>query len=438
MFMVFTIEKVDAVSQKMVYRFYISEEINASMARKVSQAINEAILLKSDLILIHMNTYGGLLDAADSIRTRLLNCPIPVIVFIDNNAASAGALIAIACNKIYMRAGSSIGAATVVDQTAQALPDKYQSYMRAMMRSTAEARGRDPHIAEAMVDPTSYIKGISDSGKVLTFTTSEAIKHGYCNGMAENWREILTAENINDYQSKLYNPTWLEILIGYLIHPAISGILIMVMLGGLYFELQHPGIGFPLFAGVLAAILYFAPLYAEGLAANWEIFLFVIGLVLIALELFVIPGFGIAGILGIILMILGLSASMVNNNGFDFSGIVLKDLLGSVAIVVLSMAGSVIVFFTLGRGLMHSKSFNKMVLQDVLATGSESMAMIYDDSIIGKQAVASTVLRPSGKITYLNEVINATAENGFIEKDKQVEIIRYTSMGAVVREIIPD
>lgn len=151
-------------------------------------ALNEAQMLKADLVILQMNTYGGLLDAADSTRTRLLNFPIPVISFIDNNAASAGALISIACNRIYMRSGSSIGAATVVDQSAQALPDKYQSYMRSMMRSTAEKRGRDPKIAEAMT--RTYIPGVNDSGKVLTFTTSEAIKNGYCEGQAENIAEV--------------------------------------------------------------------------------------------------------------------------------------------------------------------------------------------------------------------------------------------------------
>ncbi|MBK8875732.1 MAG: S49 family peptidase [Bacteroidetes bacterium] len=119
------------------------------------------------------------MDAADSIRTRILNSKIPVIAFVDNNAASAGALISIACNEIYMRSGASMGAATVVDANAAVLPDKYHSYMLAMMRTTAEKKGRDPKIAEAMVDPRTYIPGVNDSAKVLTFTTTESITNGY-------------------------------------------------------------------------------------------------------------------------------------------------------------------------------------------------------------------------------------------------------------------
>src|SRR3546814_5574247 len=99
-----------------------------------------------------MNTYGGLLNAADSIRTRLLESPVPVIVYINNNAASAGALIALACDSIYMHPGATIGAASVVNESGEVLPEKYQSYMRSMMRATAEVQGRDPHIAEAFVD----------------------------------------------------------------------------------------------------------------------------------------------------------------------------------------------------------------------------------------------------------------------------------------------
>lgn len=418
--------------KKLVYRLMITEEITPAMARKASQAVNEAIALKADYMLIQMNTYGGMLDAADSIRTKLLNCPIPVFVFIDNNAASAGALIAIACNKIYMRTGSSIGAATVVNQNAEALPDKYQSYMRSMMRATAEARGRDPHIAEAMVDPRVYIPGVNDSGKVLTFTPSEAIKNGYCNGMAETWREVLASEQVTNYETRLYDPTWIENIIGFLIHPAISGVLILIMLGGIYFEMQHPGIGFPLIAAILAAVLYFAPLYLEGFAANWEILVFICGVVLILLEIFVIPGFGVPGILGIIMVLGGLSVSMLGNKGFDFSGIGSQQILTSVAIVIVSMVGSLLLFLTMGKSLMHTGAFNKMILHDAMEPGKGITLSVND--VIGGHAVTTTSLRPTGKILFNGEVISASAESGFIEKDTDVVIVKFDGIAPVVRE----
>ncbi|MCD6596743.1 MAG: nodulation protein NfeD, partial [Bacteroidales bacterium] len=272
----------DTISKKIVvYKFDIKKEISEPMWRVTKESFEEANQMGADYILIHMNTYGGMVTTADSIRTKILNSKIPTIVFIDNNAASAGALISIACDSIYMRPGASIGAATVVNQSGQAVPDKYQSFMRSTMRATAEAHGkdtliqgrdtlirwhRDPQIAEAMVDPSVYVKEISDTGKVLTLTTEEAIKVGFCEGEAENIREVLKLAGINNYELKEYKPTTLDKIIHFLVNPMVSGILIMLIMGGIYFELQSPGIGFPLGAAVIAAIIYFAPLYLEGLA----------------------------------------------------------------------------------------------------------------------------------------------------------------------------
>ena len=183
------------VNAGIVYRFNFQSEVDRGMARIFSKALQEAHEQKADLFLIHLNTYGGMLDAADSIRIAILNSKIPVVVFIDPNAASAGALISIACNRIYMRSGSSIGAATVVTEQGEAAPDKYQSYMRGIMRATAEKRNRDPRIAEAMVDPRVVIPGVNDSGRVLTFTAEEALTNKYCNAIVETEADILKLEN---------------------------------------------------------------------------------------------------------------------------------------------------------------------------------------------------------------------------------------------------
>ncbi|HAL65066.1 MAG TPA: serine protease, partial [Bacteroidales bacterium] len=224
-----------------VYIIEMKEEIAPPMRRKVQKGLREARENGADLIIIHMNTYGGTLDAADSIRTMILTSSLPVWVFIDNNAASAGALISIACDSIYMRPGANIGAATVVDQTGGALPDKYQSYMRSMMRSTAEAKGRDPQIAQAMVDTRIVVPGIDDSTTVITFTTSEAIKYGFCEGESENIQEILQKYGWDDAIIITQKLSGVDKIINFLINPIISAILIMMIIGGIYFELQTPG-----------------------------------------------------------------------------------------------------------------------------------------------------------------------------------------------------
>lgn len=429
-------------NEKLVYKLNIKKEITKAMWRQTKQAFDEADSLKADVFLIHMNTYGGTVLDADSIRTKILQSPIPVYVFIDNNAASAGALISIACDSIYMRPGGSIGAATVVNQTGQAMPDKYQSYMRSTMRSTAEAHGRDtiitngdtviswrrdPKIAEAMVDPRVYIEGIIDTGKVLTFTPEEAMQHGFCEGIAESVPEVVKKVGIKDYKIVEYQPSFIERIIGFLVHPVVSGLLIMAIIGGIYFEMQTPGIGFPLGVAVLAAILYFAPLYLEGLAANWEIALFVVGIALIMIEIFVIPGFGVAGVLGILFIFTGLVLSLINNIHFDFTGVKLSGVGVAVMTVVFGIFGGFIIALYFGNKLFTSQSgpFKNLALNTVQDVKEGYLNV--DTSFLllkGKEGTTQTVLRPGGKVIIESEIYDAVAENGFIDRNERIVVTR--------------
>lgn len=428
--------------KKLVYVFDIKKEIAEPVWRITKKSFAEADSLGADYVLIHMNTYGGLLNSADSIRTRILNSQIPTMVFIDNNAASAGALISIACDSIYMRPGASIGAATVVNQSGEQVPDKYQSFMRATMRATAEAHGkdtiirgtdtvlvwhRDPAIAEAMVDPRVYVPGISDTGKVLTLTTSEAIKVGYCEGEAESISEVLEKAGIKDYEIKEFVLTPLEKIIGFLVSPIVSGLLLTIIIGGIYFELRTPGIGFPLAAAVLAAILYFAPLYLEGLAQHWEIILFIAGLILIAVEIFAIPGFGVAGISGIILAVAGLALSMVDNVVFSFdASLAFRMLVKAVFIVLVSGLAALILSLFISK-----KAFTSRKLRFALDTTQQKEAGyvgVHADvqqKLTGKTGTARTVLRPAGKIEIDGEVYDAKAEIGFIDKGDRIRVVRH-------------
>ena len=423
---------------EIIYVLSIKEEIAPPVRRKVQIGFDEAKKLNAGLILIHMNTYGGMLDAADSIRTLILTSQIPVWVFIDNNAASAGALISIACDSIYMRPGANIGAATVVDQSGKPLPDKYQSYMRSMMRSTAEAKGRDPQIAQAMVDPRIVIPGIVDSTMVLTFTTSEALKNGFCEGEAENISDILARYGFEKSTVITQKLTSIDKIIGFLINPFVSGLLILIIIGGIYFELQTPGIGFPSAAAIIAAILYFAPLYLEGLAAHWEILLFIAGIILLAVELFAIPGFGVAGISGIILMVTGLTLSLVDNMGFSFNAGGFEDLIKAFFTVItaafLAIAGS---FY------ISKRIFTRPVplLGQLALTDTQEKEMGYtiaDDHysvMVGRTGTAVSLMRPSGNIRIGDEVYDATALSGFIEKGERVVVVRYENAQLFVKKV---
>lgn len=418
-----------------VYTFEIKEMIAPPVWHVTQSALRAARDTAADLILIHMNTYGGMVETADSIRTAILQSPIPVWVFIDNNAASAGALISIACDSIYMRPGGNIGAATVINQSGEEVPDKFQSYMRSMMRSTAEAKGRDPRIAEGMVDPRVKIPGVSDSGQVITFTTSEAIKFGFAEGEAQSLQDVLSIAGIENYEIIQHQLTFSDRVIRFLIHPVVSGLLIMIIIGGIYFELQTPGVGFPIAASVFAALLYFAPLYIEGLASHWEVIIFIAGVILIAVELFVIPGFGVAGITGVVMVIAGLALGMVDTQGFEVGEFPFNELMQALFIVIIAAFVSLTTSFWISRKLFTSTRFGELALAAVQDRneGYTSAVATYVQ-MIGSEGVSKTVLRPSGKILIGDETYDATAESGFIEKGEPVKVTRYVNSQLFVRK----
>ena len=424
-------QSIDSTKAK-VYIFNVDEEIAPPVVRRMGKAFAQAKEEKVDLIVLHMNTYGGELSAADTMRTRILQSKIPVVVFIDNNAASAGALISIACDSIYMREGASIGAATVVNQNAQALPDKYQSYMRAMMRSTAEAKGRNPEIAEAMVDQDLYVENVSDSGKVLTFTTSEAIANGFCEAKVETIDDVVKRYGFVDYQKQELKLSAADTIIDFLISPYVHGILIMIIVGGIYFELQSPGLGFPSMASLTAGMLYFAPLYVEGLAENWEILIFIAGIILIILEVFVIPGFGIAGVSGIVLVVVGLVLSLLSNVMFDFSYIPMDAILEALFIVLLAVFGAMFLSFQSAKMLFTNPQFGFALNttqkhEDGFVAPDSSMS-----NLIGKEGVAYSMLRPVGKVMIDGDIYDAVCIESFIEKGSEIKVKNFSKAQLIV------
>ncbi|MDR1938163.1 MAG: nodulation protein NfeD [Tannerellaceae bacterium] len=437
-----------AEERPLIYKIDIKKDIDNTTQLYLSKGLSEAYSLNAAGVLIHLNTYGGRVDMADSMRTAILYSRIPVYVFIDNNAASAGALISIAAKKIYMRKGANIGAATVVDQTGEVMPDKYQSYMRSMIRSTAEAHGkdtliqgrdttvrwiRDPAIAEAMVDKRIVVPNLIDSSRVLTFTAEEAVQWGYCDGIAESVDEVITRHlGFPDYELKSYSPSWLDNLKGFLLNPAIQSLLILVIIGGIYFEMQTPGLGFPSAASILAAILYFAPLYIDGLAQNWEILVFVAGILLVAMEIFVIPGFGVAGIGGILFIITGLTLSLLNNFNFNFEGVTVPEFGKATLTVLLGLGSGFILMLWLSNKIGESGFFRKVALNADLEASVSSPALT---GLIGKEGIAATVLRPSGKVTVEGEWYDGVSESGFIEKGSKVKVVRFENAQVYVKPV---
>ncbi len=428
------------ISNPLIYKINIRENIGSNTWVFLKNGLHEALNKDATCVLIDMNTYGGTVVEADSMRTAIINYPLPVYVFIDNNAASAGALIAIACDSIFMKSSASMGAATVVkgDDGAKA-PDKYQSYMRGMMRATAESHGkeaiyqngdtimrwkRDPKVAEAMVSEKVSIPGYVDSTQVLTLTASQAVELGYCDGIVENINQIAVEHlSMVDYDTYIYNPTVYDRIKGFLMNGILQAILIMVIIGGIYFELQSPGMGFPSAIAISAAILYFTPLYMTGYAQSWEVLIFVIGLILVVFEIFVIPGFGFVGISGIALVALSLILALLGNVNLDMSNVSNMEVFEAIVIVVAGLvAGLALIIYFSNRIGKPGLFRNIALLSD--QEGYISVP-IEPNMMVNKIGIAATVLRPSGRVIVDDQYFDAVSIKGFLEKGDEVIVKRY-------------
>ncbi|MFT5618653.1 MAG: membrane-bound serine protease (ClpP class) [Arenicella sp.] len=427
---------LSAFAQNKVLVFEIRDEIDPRMNRHVELAFEKATEVGATHVVIDMDTYGGVLTDADDIRQRILDFDKPVYVFINKNAASAGALISIACDKIYMAKGASIGAATVVNGNDGArAPDKYQSYMRSIMRATAETKGRNPKVAEAMVDENIYVEGISEIGQVITFTPTEAQRHGFCDGIAVSVDEVLEMSQVSDAEIVRYEPSSLEGVIAFFLNPAVSSVLILIILGGIYYELQSPGIGFPIVAAIFAGVLYFVPYYLTDLAAIWELIALVIGIGLIIAEVFVIPGFGIAGIAGILLTISSLILMMLDNDNLNFEYVDPDSVVRAVAVGATAFIGTIVLIVFGLMNLTNTKFYKKVALQDTLSTEDGYTSRFNLENLMGMEGTAHTVLRPSGKVLIDDEIYDATTRGSFVEKGSKVVVVSQEGTSVKVKMI---
>lgn len=419
--MLISVSALCSDSLSVFYRIRLDGDIDAAAQRLVVLGLEKATEADADYVMLDLNTYGGAVNAADSIRTAILRYEKPVIVYVNMQAASAGALISIACDSIYMRTGSSIGAATVVDQSGGVMPDKYQSFMRGMMRSTAQATGRDPQIAESMVDTAG----------VLSLTPEEALKVGYCEGIYDTEVEVARAvKGDNEFVIKSMDDdlTWLDRLIQILLNPILRSIFMMMIIGGIFVEIRTPGIGLPLLTAVAGALLYFAPAYLGHLVSYWEIILFVAGLVLIGVEIFVLPGFGVCGVTGIIAVVVSLAFAMVDNADlFHWDGSLnLEPVIMPLGIVILSASVAVFGSVWLVKKLYPTRSFDHVALRQSL-TSEEGFTGVVSglEGLVGEPVVVFTDMRPSGKVkTTDGRILEAVLKfGGFASKGETLKVL---------------
>ncbi|MCX7611058.1 MAG: ATP-dependent Clp protease proteolytic subunit [Ignavibacterium sp.] len=416
--------------QSKVYIGYIEGDIDLGLSPYVSRVISEAEENNASAIIFKINTFGGRVDAATQIKDAILASKIKTVAFINNRAISAGALIALSCQKIVMAPGSNIGAATVVDQTGEKVSEKYQSYMRSEMRSTAEKNGRNPEIAEAMVDERIVIPGLTDSTQLVTLTSEEALKYKMSDTILTKIEEVL--EYIGQKDAKLVKVTtnWAEDVVRFLNNPIISSILIMIGFFGLLSEIKTPGWGVPGTAGLIALALFFGSSYILKLATIVEILMFIAGVILILLEIFLIPGFGIAGISGIVLIFLSIFLSLIGSEQFlTFDAI-------SLAIIQLAFAvvAALVLLFLLAKYLPKSELFNRLVLSEAEKAEEGYVSVSEEQSLLGKIGVTVSILRPVGIAEIDGKRVEVVSDGEFIQPGTKIKVIKVEGMKVVVSD----
>lgn len=418
-------------AQSKVYVVDIEGMIDLGLAPYVKRVVSEAEKNSAEAIIFKVNTFGGRVDAATQIKDAIINSQVKTIAFIDKRAISAGALISLSCDKIVMVPGASIGATTVVDESGSKQSEKAQSYMRAEMRSTAERTGRRTDIAEGMVDERLIIEGLVDSTKLITLTSKEAVHYGIADTIIGDLSKLLEAFNLSKAEVVNLDSNWAEDFIRFLNNPIITSILIMVALVGMFTEIKTPGWGLPGTAAVIALALFFGSSYILELASAIEIIMFVVGLVLLIIEIFVLPGFGIFGVMGIILMIASLFLGLIA----DFPLVDWNML--SFAIIQLASAfvlGAIVIYILL-KFLPKTQIWNKLVLQTNIDAKSGYVSTIQAKELIGKKGKALTDLRPSGTVLIDNKRIDVVTAGEYIERGNKIIVISEEGSKVVVEKI---
>jgi membrane-bound serine protease (ClpP class) len=422
-----------ASTRPVVYVVPIEGVIDLGLAPFVERVLDTATRDGAAAVVLEINTFGGRVDAAVIIRDALLRAPVRTIAFVNKRAISAGALIALASEKIVMADGGTIGAATPVEVGAPGGPakpvaEKTVSYMRKEFRATAESRKRPPRVAEAMVDPDVEIRGVNEKGKLLTLTTDEALKLKVADFRADSLEAVLKAFEIRDADVRRSAPTWAETVVRFLTNPIVSSLLMTIGMLGIIVELRTPGFGLPGALGITSLALFFWGHWLVRLAGWEELLLVGLGLSLLAAEIFVIPGFGVAGVLGLVLILAGLGLSIVGAGAtWDTVGWAV----GRVAIsALLAIAASL----ALLRVLPRLPVGRRLVLATELpATSGYASSPEGDRRWLGRRGTTTSPLRPAGVATIDGERVDVVSEGEFVEVGRAIVVTRVDGNRIVVR-----
>ncbi|TVP53476.1 MAG: nodulation protein NfeD [Gemmatimonadales bacterium] len=411
-----------------IYRVPIHGVIELGLAPFVERAISEAAEAEASVIILDVDTPGGRVDAAKRIADAVGNSTVPVYAYVNPEASSAGALISIATNGIFMRPTATMGAAAPVDGSGEMAPEKMVSAMRSTMRSLAEARGLDPAIAEAMVDEDLAVPGVIEAGKLLTLTANEAVDLDYAR-FVEGWDDMLGQLGIAENRVVAMEVNWAERIVRFLSHPVVAPFLLSLGFLGLLVEIKTPGFGVAGGAGILALSLFFGSHLIIGLAGAEGLILFGIGVILLLTEVFIVPGVGILGILGGIGMLVGVYLSLLGGipSGEDYAR----------ASTVLAASLTMIIFSSwfLVRRLPANRRLTRLGIFLGEATDRDTgyTSSVRRKELKGVEGKALTDLRPSGTGLFGDERVDVVSESEWIEAGSPIRITSSEGYRHVVR-----
>ena len=440
----YTIFTISTLCAEMVYRIPIEGTIDLGLPPFIQRTLEDAESNNATLVIFDINTFGGRVDAATQIKDAILGADITTVAYINRRAISAGALISLSCEKIFMTGGGLIGAATAVDMSGKKGSEKVISFMREEMASTAERRGRSKDIARGMVDEelnfthlvvdgdsilVNDIEGRKD-GKLISLTTDQAIKYGIADGTAETIDALLDSLGYGSAQIIESTENWSENIVRFLTNPVVASLLTTFGFLGILFELQSPGWGIPGFVGLTCLILSLSVSYIAQLATMSDMIFILTGLSLMLLEMLVIPGFGIVGLGGIGFMLYGLYLLLLPE--VPVGEEVLSQAMDGFLIGIL---GAILGIVLLGKLMIRSKFWEQLTSPSSQKKDQGFSNTQGWEGLEGRSGTADTDLHPSGWVKIDGQRIFVVSEGDFIEKGKEVTILSVDGNRVLVREL---
>lgn len=413
-------------SSQPVYVIPVHHTIESGLQSFLERSFAKAEETGAKLIVLDINTLGGRVDSAEGIGELINGSPVPTVAFIRGKAASAGSYIALNANKIVMQPGSSIGAAAVVDMSGKHVTDsKIVAHWASQMRSAAELNGRNPQIAEGMVDESIVVsmpelKRTKKAGQIISLTAQEALKVGYADHVAEDLSGVLSYMNADGYKVIPVEETFAEKMARVLTNPTVMTLLMLIGFAGIAIELFMPGFGVPGILGVAAFVLYFFGHFVAGFAGVEDIILFVAGIILMLIEL-VVPGFGIFGIAGIISLVCGIVLA-----AFDTESALVS--LGIALGVALIIVAVMIKYFK------HRGIWNRFILKEEQHNEQGYVSNSPKEHLLHQRGVTVTPLRPSGTAQISGAKVDVVTEGEFIAPNRPIIVILTEGARVVVRE----